>query len=328
MKILDIADLTVRFGGLTAVNDVSFSVADREIVSLIGPNGAGKTTVFNAVTGIHEAASGDIRFSAKPISQAFDAKTGTNFVCVGLVTALLLTILVNLEPLWETTITANYRFRQPFPWSKTVSSSFGYFAEKPVGRVLVPSLIGFVIGVAGAFAVWQRSRCAPEVSARCGIARTFQNIRLFQQMTVLDNVLIGMDTQLSTNFWHASIRLPRFWREHRQASQQAMEILRFVGLAKESDQLAVNLSYGHQRRLEIARALAMKPRLLFLDEPAAGMNPAEARELMALIQQIRNRGITVLLIEHHMAVVMGISDRIVVLDHGEKIAEGTPAEVC
>ena len=157
---------------------------------------------------------------------------------------------------------------------------------------------------------------------------TFQNIRLFNQMTALDNVLLGMDSQLRTRFWDAALRLPLYWSERRESVHRATEILRFVNLDQEAHQLAENLAYGHQRRLEIARALAMQPRLLLLDEPAAGMNPAEAQELMKLIHDIRDRGVTVLLIEHHMQVVMGISDRIAVLDHGEKIAEGTPKEVC
>jgi branched-chain amino acid transport system ATP-binding protein len=165
------------------------------------------------------------------------------------------------------------------------------------------------------------------VAAHAGIARTFQNIRLFNQMTALDNVLLGMDSQLRTRFWHAALRLPLFWRELRESVRRAEDILRFVGLDREAHQLAENLSYGHQRRLEIARALAMRPRLLLLDEPAAGMNPAEAQSLMKLIHDIRDSGTTVLLIEHQMQVVMGISDHIAVLDYGEKIAEGTPAEV-
>ena len=189
-------------------------------------------------------------------------------------------------------------------------------------------MIGLIVGVGGAWVVWQRSRRAPEVAARAGIARTFQNIRLFNEMTVLENVLIGMDRQLRTRLWHAALRLPVFWRENKEATEKAMEILRFAALEHEAGTIAENLAYGHQRRLEIARALATRARLLLLDEPAAGMNPAEAAGLMELIRKIRERGITVLLIEHHMQVVMGISDRIAVLDHGEKIAEGTPQGVC
>ncbi|MBO0700299.1 MAG: ABC transporter ATP-binding protein, partial [Zavarzinella sp.] len=170
-------------------------------------------------------------------------------------------------------------------------------------------VVGAAIGAAGAVAMWRRGRRSPDVITRAGIGRTFQNIRLFQAMTVLENVLVGM------------------CRSGRAAEREASELLAFVGLAGRHNDLAQNLPYGDQRRLEIARALATGPQLLLLDEPAAGMNPREISDLMALIHRIRDRGITVLLIEHHMNLVMGISDRIAVLDYGVKIAEGPPAEV-
>jgi branched-chain amino acid transport system ATP-binding protein len=323
MSILDIRQLTVRFGGLTAVNTVDLQIPPRAIFSVIGPNGAGKTTVFNAITGIYRPTSGKIVFGGQEAHRRFRLSTAFMIALVGVITAILLTLAVHLELLWESSITDHYQFRQPFPWGKALASARNTLA----GHCLVTTIIGFVTGAGAAWVVWQRSRGAPEVVARGGIARTFQNIRLFNQMTAVDNVLLGMDRQLRTRFWHAALRLPLFWRERTEAAMRALEILRFVGLEDEANQLAENLSYGHQRRLEIARALAMEPQLLLLDEPAAGMNPAEASDLMKLIGKIRERGITVLLIEHHMPVVMGISDRIAVLDHGEKIAEGSPAEV-
>jgi len=327
MNILEISDLTVRFGGLTAVNAVSLDIPAKEIVSVIGPNGAGKTTLFNAITGIYEPTSGRISFSGEEACRPFRWTTALMLALVGLVAGLNLVLIVNVEPLWDTAITSNYVYQQAFLWSKAASTTSSYFGESPGQRFVIPFLIGGLIGLAGAFAIWQRTRRAPEVAARAGIARTFQNIRLFNQMTALDNVLLGMDTQLRTRVWHVALRLPLYWRERDESVQQAMDILRFVDLDREANQLAENLSYGHQRRLEIARALAMQPRLLLLDEPAAGMNPAETQELMKLIHSIRDRGITVLLIEHHMQVVMGISDHIAVLDHGEKIAEGNPESV-
>ena len=327
MNILEISDLTVRFGGLTAVNSVSLDIPVKEIVSVIGPNGAGKTTLFNAITGIYDPSSGRICFNGEEARRPFRWTTALALALVVLVAGLSLVLIVNMEPLWEATITSNYVYQQTFLWSNAAHAASSYFREETGRRFTIPCLIGGLIGLAGAFAIWQRTRRAPEVAARAGIARTFQNIRLFNQMTALDNVLLGMDSQLRTRVWHVALRLPLYWRERDESAQQAMDILRFVDLDRDANQLAENLSYGHQRRLEIARALAMQPRLLLLDEPAAGLNPAEAQELMKLIHDIRDRGITVLLIEHHMQVVMGISDRIAVLDHGEKIASGTPQEV-
>ncbi|MBX9681223.1 MAG: ABC transporter ATP-binding protein [Gemmataceae bacterium] len=186
---------------------------------------------------------------------------------------------------------------------------------------------GFAVGFLGAFAMWRRARGAPEVIARGGIARTFQNIRLFHNMTVIENVLVGRDRFYRSGLIGMAMNALGITPEENQNLRVAGDLLRFVGLDAKANMLAKNLPYGDQRRLEIARALATEPRLLLLDEPAAGMNPSESADLMKLIEQIRSRGITILLIEHHMNIVMAISDRIVVLDHGVKIAEGTPEEV-
>jgi len=327
MSLLHIENLTVRFGGLTAVNAVSLDVPEKQVVSIIGPNGAGKTTLFNAITGIYEPADGHIRFRGEEVRRAFRRATLLGLLAISALTAIGLTLAANIEPLWDATITSNYVYLKAFPWPKAARAAADFFREEPIRRLIVPFVLGAIVGLAGAFTIWQRARRAPEVTARAGIARTFQNIRLFNQMTVQDNVRLGMDSRLRTRFWHAALRLPLYWRERRESIERATQILRFVGLDREAYQLAENLSYGHRRRLEIARALAMQPSLLLLDEPAAGMNPAEARDLMKLIHDIRDRGVTVLLIEHQMQVVMGISDHIAVLDYGEKIAEGAPAEV-
>jgi ABC-type branched-subunit amino acid transport system ATPase component len=192
---------------------------------------------------------------------------------------------------------------------------------------LVALCLGAALGAAGSWAVWNRARRTPEVISRAGLARTFQNIRLFANMSVLDNVLTAMDRRFSGSAIRMALRLPGAARQEQQARARAWELLDFVALGERQHTLAKNLPYGDQRRLEIARALATDPQLLLLDEPAAGMNPAESADLNRLIERIRARGLTVLLIEHHMKVVMGISDRIAVLDYGEKIAEGTPDEV-
>jgi ABC-type branched-subunit amino acid transport system ATPase component len=193
--------------------------------------------------------------------------------------------------------------------------------------VWIMLLVGLAMGAGGSFVVWSRARRTTDYITRNGLARTFQNIRLFPEMLVVENVLMGMDARRTTPFWSIALHLPRAGTEEFAARQKALTLLDFVGLANKSGMVAKNLAYGDQRRLEIARALATEPRLLLLDEPAAGMNPSESIELMHLIRRIRDTGITVLLIEHHMKVVMGISDRIAVLQYGSKIAEGTPEQI-
>jgi branched-chain amino acid transport system ATP-binding protein len=194
-------------------------------------------------------------------------------------------------------------------------------------RGILGFLFGAALGGAGTLAIWRRGRSAPDVVARAGISRTFQNIRLFPNMTVLENVLVGLDRTIPGGTVAMLFRTRRNREAEATAARSGFEALEFVGLGGEANRIAGQLPYGDQRRLEIARALATGATLLLLDEPAAGMNPAETQELAALVERIRGRGVTVLLIEHHMNVVMRISDRVAVLDHGVKIAEGTPAEV-
>jgi branched-chain amino acid transport system ATP-binding protein len=236
--LLEVDHVTLRFGGVVALNDVSFSLHKGEIFGLIGPNGAGKTTCFNAMTGVYRPTSGEIRFQGASI----------------------------------------------------------------VGK-------------------------KKHEITRGGIARTFQNVRLFPEMTALENVMVGADAHHKTSVVGALFRLPRHWREERSGRDRSLELLRFVGINQRAGEVSRNLSYGEQRRLEIARALATNPTLLCLDEPAAGFNPAEKEDLLNLIRKIRDTGVTVLLIEHDMRLVMGVTDRIVVLEFGKKIAEGTPAQV-
>jgi branched-chain amino acid transport system ATP-binding protein len=272
--LLDVDHVTLKFGGVVALNDVSFSINRGEILGLIGPNGAGKTTCFNVMTGVYKPTSGKVTFDDQRIT----------------------------------------------------------------GR-------------------------RPHEINRMGVARTFQNIRLFPEMTALENVMVGTDSRHKTSVVGALFRLYRVrvkpeelpvvdsdngfirftqqvrrWGaktfglsrhtlEERAGERKSMELLRFVGIAHRANEEARNLPYGDQRRLEIARALATEPKLLCLDEPAAGFNPAEKEDLLQLIRKIRDMGYTVLLIEHDMRLVMGVTDRIVVLEFGKKIAEGTPAEV-
>ena len=260
-NILRLENVTMQFGGVVAVNNLSLEVNEGEIVSLIGPNGAGKTTVFNVITGVYEATNGKIDFEDSPLI-------------------------------------AN------FPKGKMKK----LYAGENKG-VYTTSVVK-----------------TPDKITKLGIARTFQNIRLFKTMTVLENVLVAMHMRRTSNLFTATFMLNR--KEEAKFKEEAIELLKKVGLYELRDELATSLPYGKQRHLEIARALATKPTLLLLDEPAAGMNPQETEELTEFIHSIRKTfNLTILLIEHHMNLVMDISDRIYVIDFGKLIASGTPSEI-
>ena len=261
--LLSLEHVTMQFGGVVAVNDLSMHVDEGEIVALIGPNGAGKTTAFNCITGVYEPTNGRISFEDKAI--------------------------ISNHP------------------SGRMKRTYGgvepeLFASE---KVLSPT---------------------PDEITRLGIARTFQNIRLFRSMDVFDNVLTAMHLRSKANVFSSVLRLSH--REEKAMRDETEKLLKEQGLWKHRGDKATSLPYGYQRRLEIARALATKPRLLLLDEPAAGMNPQETLELAAFIREIKEKySLTVLMIEHHMDLVMGISDRVYVLDFGSLIAEGTPEEI-
>lgn len=238
-NILKVDHITMRFGGVTAVNDFSLEINDGEIVAIIGPNGAGKTTAFNMITGVYTPTSGDIYFKGEKIS----------------------------------------------------------------GK-------------------------RPDVIAKRGIARTFQNIRLFKNLTVLENVLIAQHLHNKCGVLSSTFHLPNALKQEKQMKARAQELLDYVGLLQHERDMAMSLPYGLQRRLEIARALATDPKLLLLDEPAAGMNPTETEDLSKFIYDLRTDfKMTILLIEHHMQLVMDISDRIYVLEYGKQIAHGVPSQI-
>ncbi|HCJ56229.1 MAG TPA: high-affinity branched-chain amino acid ABC transporter ATP-binding protein LivG [Clostridiaceae bacterium] len=239
MEILKTNNITMQFGGLTAVKDFNLTLNKGEIVALIGPNGAGKTTAFNMITGVYKPTKGKIFYKGNDLTQL-----------------------------------------------------------------------------------------SPHQITKSGIARTFQSIRLFKDLSVLDNVLIANHLHIKSNVFEALLRLPKYKNENRRMINKSLELLEIVGLSDEKNEKSSSLPYGKQRRLEIARALATKPELLLLDEPAAGMNPKETEDLTRFIKTIRDDfKLTIFMIEHHMQVVMGISERIYVFDYGITIAHGSPKEI-
>jgi ABC-type branched-subunit amino acid transport system ATPase component len=310
--ILQARQVTKQFGGLVAVKDINLDIPQGGIVSIIGPNGAGKTTFFNVIAGIIDPTAGTVSFK------------GT-------------TLISRPRRVWLESVL----WVVPALIVAIVALGLGAGGSGEDGLVVTAILVTIAIVVTLVVATirpaWYTtflSRLGILRSARpndvvaAGMGRTFQNIRLFHNMTALENILVGMHLQLESNMIDHFAASRRQKREEVAAAERARELLRLVGLRGRDDELAKNLPYGDQRRLELARALANKPSLLLLDEPTAGMNPNETAQMTALIGRLRtDLGLSVLLIEHDMRVVMGISDHILVMDHGERISEGTPDEV-
>jgi branched-chain amino acid transport system ATP-binding protein len=310
--ILVATGVTKKFGGLVAVNTVDFDIPKGSIVSLIGPNGAGKTTFFNVVAGLYEPTDGGVTFGGREM-----IARGRRAWAEPL-TWVLPTVIVAVLGLLLTTATAS-----DVVLALTLLVALGLLITMFLLAIIRPPIYERMLHRLGIF-----KSARPNDMVVAGLGRTFQNIRLFKTMTAAENVMVGMHSRLHANPLDAALRLPRHRREEKEAVVQARRWLAFVGLRGLENETARNLAYGNQRRLEVARALASQPKLLLLDEPTAGMNPSETAEMTALFGRIRTElGLTILLIEHDMQVVMGVSDRVTVLDHGEKIAEGTPAEV-
>ncbi|MFI5254868.1 MAG: ABC transporter ATP-binding protein [Candidatus Limnocylindrales bacterium] len=304
--------VTKAFGGLVAVREVDLEIPRGSIISLIGPNGAGKTTFFNVILGILEPTSGGVTMAGVPMIGRPVRAWAEPVVWV--IPPLILALLAGLAYAVTSSVDAVL--------IGVLVVVFG-LATMFLAAIIRPRWYIRLLGVLGVF----RS-ARPNEMVHAGIGRTFQNIRLFANMTALENVLVGLHIKLRGNLLDAFLSTRRVRAEEAWAEKRAQEMLALVGLAGRGEELAKNLPYGDQRRLEVARALASEPKILLLDEPTAGMNPHETVEMMGLIKKLRgDLGISVLLIEHDMRVVMGISDRITVLDHGELIAEGTPPEI-
>ena len=311
-NILEARKISKRFGGLLAVREVDLTMARGAILSLIGPNGAGKTTFFNVIVGLLDPTSGDVRLGGRRVIGRRQRPwlepvlwfvpplivAGLTVLAYAATQSELIVGLGAVVAIFALATSFLLAIIRPI-WYESVLHRFGFFRS-----------------------------ARPNDMVESGVGRTFQNIRLFANMTALENVLVGMHSKLRANPIDALISSGRARDEEQRAAAKANEFLTLVGLGNRGDELARNMPYGDQRRLEVARALASEPRLLLLDEPTAGMNPRETAEMTDLIRHLRDKlGLSILLIEHDMRVVMGISDKIIVLDHGERIAEGSPAEI-
>ena len=296
-ELLRVEKLSKNFGGLAALKDVSLAIAEGEIVGLIGPNGAGKTTLFNAITGIYPPTAGVVRYGGKVIARA---KRRARWLPFFSVAALACTV-------------AAFALGERY-----------LFTPAGAGAASLAVALAFtVVGVAFA----PRDGVRPDQIADRGLYRTFQSINLFDEMTSLENVEVGGHRMSRVGVADAVFLTPRYRHDEGRVREAALAAVKFVALEGKEEWKAASLPYGLQRRLEIARALVSKPELLLLDEPAAGLNPTEKNELLELIREIRDTGVTVFLIEHDMKLVMNVCDRVVVLDHGEAIAAGRPEEV-
>jgi branched-chain amino acid transport system ATP-binding protein len=325
--LLKAENLTLKFGGLVAVNNVSFEVQKGEILSIIGPNGAGKTSLFNLISGLYHPTSGRIFFEDKELVQVCPLIKKFQWFILSLVLAFIFTVLVNAQELWKAVISDLYIFRADFSYLQSLEATVNYFLELHYSWTLMPFTASLIVSLAAAYQFERSARIGPVVAARAGIARTFQNLRLMPSTSVLENVKVACRSSRPPGVVSAMLSLAIANKYEQLIEDQALESLRVLELAEFSSNQAGDLPYGLQRRVEIARAIAAHPKLIILDEPAAGLNPSESRELLVVIKKIAQTGMTVLLIEHDMSVVMEVSDRIVVLHYGSKIAEGTPQEI-
>lgn len=325
--ILELSDVSLKIGGISAVNQLNLQVERACVFSIIGPNGAGKTSVFNLISGVYQTSTGNIFLNGELLVKKFSKRTFLLLAIISCCCGFTLLVLVNAQSLWDTVITSNYLYKKEFPWEKALLDFFYFFKVNSLEVSIVTFLCAAFASYIILILTWYKTRRLPNFVAKKGIVRTFQNIRLFKNMTVIDNVLLGMNNSFNTTFLKLALRFPKFKKEENIARLKAKEILSLFDLEDFYARKACTLSYGHQRKLEIARAIASSPQIILLDEPAAGMNHSEAQELMTVIQKIQLLGITVILIEHHVKVVMNISNRIAVINYGYKIAEGTPDEI-
>ena len=311
-NILRLEHVTMQFGGVVAVNDLSLEVNKGEIVALIGPNGAGKTTAFNCITGVYEPTNGLVTFCEEPMVRNHpQGKMAKSYLGEN---STLYTARLDLS---DPEALAAIEAEQDPEAKAALQKAYDQALEERKAPIQAKDPLAFSDKVLSP---------TPDKITQLGIARTFQNIRLFSALSVFDNVLIAKHMRAKQNVFSATFRLNR--AEEKRMREEAMALLEEQGLSHLKDEVAGSLPYGLQRRLEIARALATQPKLLLLDEPAAGMNPQETQELTDFIHKIRDEyDLSILMIEHHMDLVMRISDRIYVLDFGKLIAQGTPSEV-
>ena len=327
MSLLEVKNISLRFGGLVAVDRVSFGLIKGEVLSIIGPNGAGKTSLFNLVSGLYAPTEGSVFFEGKKLEKTATMPELLQSFFVSLLLSAVFVLLINAQELWSAAVTSLYAYKQEFSYLQGFNAAIELLGSLDFSWTLYPFLAAFALCIAATFSFISAARICPLVAARAGISRTFQNLRLMADSSVIENVKVACRKRYAPGILSAAFNAPKARSYEAAVERTAFESLKMLDLEHIAHREAASLPYGTLRRVEIARALASNPKVLMLDEPAAGLNPSESQDLLELIKKIAQSGVTVLLIEHDMSVVMNVSDRIIVLHHGKKIAEGTPSEV-
>ena len=331
-SILQLKEIEINFGGVVAVKDINFEIYENEILSIIGPNGAGKTTLFNIISGYYRPSKGTILLNGKPIKDSIKLKTILINLIYSFTLGFLGIITINSQELWTLAITDQYIIGEKFNYANSVKLSLAHLSSLDSIWTIIPFIIFSTIIFLSLYKILKENLAGLDVSSRHGLSRTFQNIRLLPELKSRENIGIGVTigrgpiNRQKTGGLSRGLILPENKRS-KLRKDKALTFLEITQMLSESEIDPTTLNYGHQRKIEISRSISTEPKIILLDEPAAGMNDKEADELGAMILSLKSKGYTIIMIEHHMSLVMKYSDRIIVMNNGSIIADGLPNDI-